>query len=139
MQHLSRTACVTCSSFSWKALPKRHSWPGTGHCSERRCTITRKLIDHWIEDLSRTGRLTAGMNWYRANLSKLWKAEFPRVSIPVFGIWSSHAVALAEDQMIGSAAFVDDPWRYERLEGVSHWMLVDVPDKLSELILDSCR
>jgi pimeloyl-ACP methyl ester carboxylesterase len=35
-------------------------------------------------------------------------------------IWSTDDVALAEDQMIGSAAFVDAPWRYQRLEGVSH-------------------
>ena len=90
-------------------------------------------MDHWIEDLSRPGRLTAGMNWYRANLSKLWKAEFPRVKIPVFGIWSTEDVALAEDQMIGSAGYVDAQWRYERLEGVSHWIPVDEPDTLSDL------
>jgi pimeloyl-ACP methyl ester carboxylesterase len=93
-------------------------------------------MDHWIEDLSRPGRLTAGMNWYRANLSKLWKAEFPRVKIPVFGIWSTEDVALAEDQMIGSAEYVDAQWRYERLEGVSHWVPVDEPDKLSSLLLN---
>ncbi len=93
-------------------------------------------MDHWIEDLSRPGRLTAGMNWYRANLSKLLKADFPRVRIPVFGIWSTEDVALAEDQMIGSAAYVDAPWRYERMEGISHWVPVDAPEELSTLILD---
>jgi len=93
-------------------------------------------IDHWIEDLSRPGRLTAGMNWYRANLSKLWKAEFPRVKIPVFGIWSTDDVALAEDQMIGSAEYVDAQWRYERIKDVSHWVPVDASDTLSNLILD---
>lgn len=96
-------------------------------------------MDHWIEDLSRPGRLTAGMNWYRANLSTLWKVSFPRVSIPVLGIWSDGDVGLSEDQMIGSAAFVDAPWRYERLEGVSHWVPVDVPDRLSALILDDYK
>lgn len=93
-------------------------------------------IDHWIEDLSRPGRLTAGMNWYRANLSKLWKADFPRLKIPVFGIWSTEDVALAEDQMISSAAYVDAPWRYERLEGVSHWVPADAPEELSRMVLD---
>lgn len=92
-------------------------------------------FDHWIADLSRPGRLTAGMNWYRANLSKLRKADFPRVKIPVFGIWSTKDVALAEDQMIRSAAYVDAPWRYERMEDISHWVPVDAPDKLSELII----
>jgi len=93
-------------------------------------------MDHWIEDLSRPGRLTAGMNWYRANLMKLLKTDFPRVRIPVFGIWSTEDVALAEDQMIGSAAYVDAPWRYERMEGISHWVPVDAPEELSGLILD---
>ncbi|MGW8265426.1 MAG: alpha/beta fold hydrolase [Longimicrobiales bacterium] len=92
-------------------------------------------LDHWIEDLSRPGRLTAGMDWYRANLSKLWKGEFPRVKIPVFGIWSTGDVALAEDQMIGSAAYVDASWQYERLEDISHWVPVDAPDTLSNLII----
>lgn len=92
-------------------------------------------VDHWIQDLSRPGRLAAGMDWYRANFPKLWKADFPRVTIPVFGIWSTEDVALAEDQMISSAAYVDTSWQYERMEGVSHWIPVDCPDRLSELIL----
>jgi len=93
-------------------------------------------VDHWIEDLSRPGRLTAGINWYRANLSKLFKADFPRVKIPVFGIWSTEDVALAEDQMINSAAFVDANWQYERIERVSHWIPLDEPKKLASLIVN---
>ena len=58
------------------------------------------------------------------------------MSIPVFGIWSTGDVALAEDQMIGSAAYVDAPWQYERLDKVSHWIPVDEPDRLSALILN---
>jgi len=96
-------------------------------------------VPHWIEDLSRPGRLTAGMNWYRANLSKLLTTEFPRVSIPVFGIWSTDDIGLAEDQMIGSAAYVDAQWQYERMEGVSHWIPVDEPERLSDLILGYYR
>ena len=93
-------------------------------------------VDHWIDDLSRPGRLSAGMDWYRANLSKLWKADFPRVTIPVFGIWSTDDVALAEDQMIDSAAYVDAKWTYQRLDNISHWIPLDAPEKLSQLILD---
>ncbi len=93
-------------------------------------------VDHWIADLSRPGRLTAAMNWYRANFFKLLKADFPRVKIPVFGIWSTKDVALAEDQMIGSEAYVDAPWRYERMKDISHWVPVDAPEKLSELIIE---
>ena len=108
----------------------------------RNWAIFRKTVhnhpeaDHWIADLSRPGRLTAAMNWYRANFFKLLKADFPRVKIPVFGIWSTKDVALAEDQMIGSEAYVDAPWRYERMKDISHWVPVDAPDKLSELIIE---
>lgn len=45
----------------------------------RKTVHGRPEMEHWVEDLSRPGRLTAGMNWYRANLSSLWKASFPRV------------------------------------------------------------
>lgn len=92
-------------------------------------------VDHWIKDLSRPGRLSAAMNWYRANFSKLRKAEFLRVSIPVLGIWSTDDVALSEDQMINSAAFVDATWQYERMENVSHWVPLDAPEALSGLII----
>lgn len=92
-------------------------------------------LERWIRDLSRPGRLSAGMEWYRANLCKLWHCEFPRVRIPVFGIWSTADVALAEDQMISSASYVDASWHYERMERVSHWIPLDEPDRLSELIL----
>jgi len=101
----------------------------------RKTVANHPEVDHWIADLTRPGRLSAGMNWYRANLSKLWKADFPRVEIPVFGIWSTDDVALAEDQMIKSAAFVDATWQYERMEGVSHWIPVDEPAGLSEMLI----
>jgi len=101
----------------------------------RKTTNNHPEVEHWIQDLSRPGRITAGMNWYRANFSRILKGDFPRVPIPVFGIWSSGDIALAEDQMIGSAAFVDAPWKYERMEGISHWVPVDEPETLSEMII----
>jgi pimeloyl-ACP methyl ester carboxylesterase len=35
-----------------------------------------------------------------------------------------------------SASFVDANWRYERIEGVGHWITLDVPDRLNELLLE---
>ena len=60
----------------------------------------------------------------------------PRVKIPVFGIWSTRDLALAEDQMINSEKFVDAPWAYERIENVGHWIPIENPKKLSALILN---
>jgi hypothetical protein len=41
---------------------------------------------------------------------------------------------LGEDQLRGSAAFVDGPWRYAKVEG-GHWIPTAAPDELNALLL----
>ena len=91
---------------------------------------------HWIEDLSRPGRLTAGMNWYRANIMRALFGSHRRVRIPVFGIWSSGDIFLTERQMKLSTLYVDAPWRYERIDNSSHWIQLDAPERLNKLLID---
>jgi pimeloyl-ACP methyl ester carboxylesterase len=38
--------------------------------------------------------------------------------------------------MLRSADHVTGPWRYERIEGPSHWMQLDAPERVNELLLD---
>jgi len=38
--------------------------------------------------------------------------------------------------MTGSQRFLAGPWRYERIAGSSHWIPLDAPDRLNELLLD---
>jgi pimeloyl-ACP methyl ester carboxylesterase len=96
--------------------------------------------DKWIADLSRPGALAAALNWYRANsgpersFSPL--PPLPKVKAPTMGIWSSWDAYLTEAQMVGSAAFVEGSWRYERMEGASHWLQLDRPQELNRLLLD---
>ncbi len=52
------------------------------------------------------------------------------------GIWSTDDVALTEAQMTSSAAHVDGPWRYERLEGLGHWLPLEAPEVINALLLD---
>ena len=92
--------------------------------------------DQWVADLSRPGRLTAALNWYRANLFGMLFGRHPRCPVPVMGVWSSKDLALAESQLKESRRYVDNEWRYERLEGFSHWIPLEAPDVLGALILD---
>lgn len=98
-------------------------------------------MDRYLEDLARPGRLTAALNWYRANISAESFAgsglfSLPAVEAPTMGIWSSGDSALTEEQMERSGEHVSGPWRYERIDDASHWMSVDAPDRVSELLVD---
>ncbi len=52
------------------------------------------------------------------------------------GIWSPGDIALTETQMTDSAENVAGPWRYERLDGPGHWMQLEAPGTISQLLLD---
>lgn len=96
--------------------------------------------ESWIADLSREGALTASLNWYRANMPAeaylADRANTPAVEGDVMGIWSTGDFALVEEQMAGSAHYVRGEWRYERVEGASHWVPLDAPDRVSSLLID---
>ena len=95
-------------------------------------------LDERIAALSQPGAFTAGLNWYRANLHP--RREFdarvvPPVSADTLGIWSTGDAFLLEEQMVRSQELVLGTWRYERIEGASHWMQLDAPDRVNELLL----
>jgi pimeloyl-ACP methyl ester carboxylesterase len=95
--------------------------------------------ERYLSDLARPGALTAGLNWYRANNSPANELEvrgtFPPVLAPTLGVWSTGDKAMAEETMTGSAKYVKGPWQYERVEGASHWIPLDAPDRVNELLL----
>lgn len=97
--------------------------------------------DQQIADLSRPGALTAALNWYRANIDPARYVvlsapeRFRPITCPTMGIWSSDDVALGEAQMKASGDYVTGPWRYEKVEGVGHWIPVLAPERVNELLL----
>ena len=99
--------------------------------------------DRHVADLARPGALTAGLNWYRANArpeSQLReRPPFPSVAADTLGLWSDRDHYLLEAGMTGSEEYVVGKWRYERIEGASHWMQVDAPERVNELLLEWFR
>ena len=93
-----------------------------------------------VEALARPGALTAGLNWYRASMhprSELAQRDpFPSVRMPVLGMWSTGDHYLLEHNMRHSEAWVDGEWRYERIEDASHWMQLDQPERVNELLVE---
>jgi len=96
--------------------------------------------DHWKRDLSPPGRLTAALNYYRANLGLgLPHAHLQtrsRVRVPVMGIWSDHDPALGEKQMRDSAHYVDGEFRFERIRDADHWLQLTAHGQVNRLLLE---
>jgi pimeloyl-ACP methyl ester carboxylesterase len=57
------------------------------------------------------------------------------IEADTLGIWSSGDLYLTQEAMTRSKQRVQGRWRYERLEG-SHWVPLDQPDRLNQLLLD---
>jgi pimeloyl-ACP methyl ester carboxylesterase len=96
-------------------------------------------VDRYISDLSRPGALTASLNWYRANLAPRMPGPPPNlrpVDAPTLGIWSTNDHYLDGERMKMSGRFVKGSWRYEQIEGASHWIPLDAPDRLNELLIE---
>jgi pimeloyl-ACP methyl ester carboxylesterase len=97
-------------------------------------------IDRYVADLSRPGALTAALNWYRANTHPSrelrGRPPVPPVTVPTLAVWSSGDHYLREEPMRESAAHVTAEFRYERVEGASHWIPLDAPDALGRLLVE---
>lgn len=104
----------------------------------RHFTSDRTQVSYWRRSLADPGRLTAALNYYRANVPRglLFSSKTDPVEVPVMGIWSSLDPALGEGQMVDSSAYVASSFRYERIEGADHWLQVTAPERVNALLLD---
>ena len=84
--------------------------------------------------------LTAALGIYRASLppSSLVAPppSLPPVTAPTLGVWSSGDRFLLEGPMVASAEYVAGPWTYARVEDAGHWMQLDRPSAVNELLVD---
>jgi pimeloyl-ACP methyl ester carboxylesterase len=92
--------------------------------------------DNWKRELSAPGRLSAALNYYRANLGLGLPKSYPRIKLPVMGIWSDRDPALGEKQMRDSAHYVEAAFRFERIHGADHWLQLTAHDKVNALLLE---
>lgn len=103
----------------------------------RRLLGNHPEVEHWARRLKAPGRLTAAINFYRANIAPLMlRRDYPPVTMPVMGVWSDGDRYLTESQMTRSEAMVTGSWRYHRVERASHWLQLDQPEQVNRLLLD---
>jgi pimeloyl-ACP methyl ester carboxylesterase len=80
--------------------------------------------------------LTAALNWYRAMFSERPRLRVPRITVPALFVWSDGDVAITRQSTELAHEYVEGPFRYVELRGVSHWIPDQAPDQLADLVLE---
>ena len=95
----------------------------------------RAAVDHYVQRLCDPSAVTAALNWYRAlDLSSI--AGVGPVAVPTLYVWSTDDPAIGQEAAERAQHYVTGSYRFEVLDGVSHWIPEDAPDQLAGLVLE---
>jgi pimeloyl-ACP methyl ester carboxylesterase len=98
--------------------------------------VPRNIVDHFTRSLSRPGRLTAALNYYRANLAPgggAWdfRNRVGPITMPTQLLWGDQDPALGRRAAEATRQHVDGDYQLEVLEGAGHWLQFERPGVVS--------
>lgn len=95
----------------------------------------REVEDRFVHDLQRPGRLTAGLNYYRANLNAERFATYEPapnpISVPTLFIWGEDDIALGRKQAERTEKHVSGRYEFVPLAGAGHWLQQERAEEVS--------
>jgi pimeloyl-ACP methyl ester carboxylesterase len=92
-------------------------------------------VQVYVSLLSEPGALQAALNWYGAmNLGTGGGGGQTPISMPTMFVWSTEDTALGREGAELTEKYVEGPYRFEVIEGVSHWIPEEAADRLNELL-----
>jgi pimeloyl-ACP methyl ester carboxylesterase len=101
--------------------------------------IAGSAVEHFIRSLSRPGRLTAGLNYYRANFGRgldWWsRANDVKVDAPTVLLWGDQDAFLGRWQAEHTRDYMTHDYRLDILEGAGHWLQFERPDEVSRSLV----
>ncbi|TQF65720.1 alpha/beta fold hydrolase [Rhodococcus spelaei] len=101
--------------------------------------MSAEAADRDLEPMRDRARARGGLHWYRAiPFRRPWRVA-SRVSVPTLHVWSDRDTALGPKGAALSSGYVDGPYRFEVLSGVSHWIPDEAPDQLDALLGEHFR
>jgi pimeloyl-ACP methyl ester carboxylesterase len=104
--------------------------------------IPGPVIEGFVRSLSRPGRLTAGLNYYRANLKTgggAWERlnRMGPITSPVQLVWGDQDPALGRRGVEDSERHVQGRYRLRVLEGAGHWLQFERPAEIGRLLSEA--
>lgn len=102
--------------------------------------IPKAVVETFVRSLVRPGRLSAGLNYYRANLGLENQRAFPPAPHPITApsqlIWGDQDPALGPVATHETRSHVAGEYRLRVLEGAGHWLQFERPAEISALLLE---
>jgi pimeloyl-ACP methyl ester carboxylesterase len=92
-------------------------------------------VEEYVTRMLEPGAMTAALNWYRAVDIGSVRGLGPIVT-PTMFVWSTDDMALGREGAEATAKHVDGRYRFEVLEGVSHWIPEAASGELNRLLLE---
>jgi pimeloyl-ACP methyl ester carboxylesterase len=127
-------------AFQIPALPEFAMMSGDGRGLRRalrKSGLADELVDQYLAALRHPGALTAALNYYRAlPLGGRSAVRCGDITVPALYVWSTKDVALGRTAAELTARHVTAPYRFEILDGVSHWIPEEAPEAVTSLLLE---
>jgi len=101
--------------------------------------VLRSVADDYIRDFaSNRDRIKGGLAYYRA-LPLTNPRSLTKVTVPTTYIWSDDDIALGRAGAELCGDYVTADYRFEIIEGASHWLPDEEPERVANLILERIR
>lgn len=105
--------------------------------------ISSDQIADFARAFERPGRLTAGLNYYRANLKAQQLHAYPPapspIGCPTLLIWGEQDPALGRRQAELTREHVAGPYRLASIPDAGHWLQYEKPQEVSRLIVEHVK
>jgi len=106
--------------------------------------VPRSVVEHFTRSLARPGRLTAALNYYRANLGAggaAWErlANIGAIKTPTVLLWGDQDPALGRLGAVATGSHVVGPYKLVVLEGAGHWLQFERPAEVSRALTDAAN
>ena len=105
----------------------------------RRSGMTAREVERFRREMVADGALPGGLGWDRAVWLSGGDAGAGRIRVPTTLVWSDGDVAVGRKGIDLTPAYLDAPYALEVLEGVSHWIPTQEPERLAAIVLQRIR
>ncbi|MFE9773585.1 alpha/beta fold hydrolase [Streptomyces sp. NPDC005931] len=126
--------------LDWRETPATEERMLANNADKLRAAYAGKIpqdnAEAYVRHLSQPGALTAALNWYRAGRPE---GAIGVIDVPTLYVWSTEDTAFGPAAARETGRWVSGPYRFEILEGVSHWVPEEAPETLSRLLGEHLR